>query len=55
VLFRSNTSRARSEGGSGLGLAIVKEMAEAHGGYVWAESLLGKGSTFNYWLPASHT
>jgi len=53
--YRVNTSRARSEGGSGLGLAIVKEMAEAHGGYVWAESLLGKGSTFNYWLPASHT
>ncbi|AQU03334.1 two-component sensor histidine kinase [Dehalococcoides mccartyi] len=53
--YRVNTSRARSEGGSGLGLSIVKEMAEAHGGYVWAESSLGKGSTFNYWLPASHT
>ncbi|ACZ62046.1 sensor histidine kinase [Dehalococcoides mccartyi] len=49
--YRVATSRARSEGGSGLGLAIVKEMTEAHGGYVWAESLLGKGSTFNYWLP----
>jgi two-component system OmpR family sensor kinase len=51
--YRVTTSRARSEGGSGLGLAIVKEMTEAHGGYVWAESTLGKGSTFNYWLPVS--
>jgi two-component system sensor histidine kinase GlrK len=37
--------------GSGLGLFIVKEIINAHGGEVWAESTLGKGSTFTFLLP----
>ena len=49
--YRVEKSRARSEGGSGLGLAIVKQMVQAHGGKVWAESELGKGSTFYVSLP----
>lgn len=37
--------------GSGLGLAIVKGLVQIHGGRVWAESALGRGSTFHVWLP----
>lgn len=42
------TTRVR---GSGLGLAIAKGIVEAHGGQLWVESVVGKGSTFTFALP----
>jgi signal transduction histidine kinase len=37
--------------GAGLGLPIVKAIVEAHGGRIWADSLVGRGSTFAFSLP----
>ncbi|MBI4773754.1 MAG: HAMP domain-containing protein [Deltaproteobacteria bacterium] len=49
--YRVDKERSRDLGGTGLGLAIVKNLVIANGGRVWAESRVGKGSTFHVALP----
>ena len=43
--------RRTRTGGSGLGLAFCRKMMDAHGGYIWAESGVGRGSSFMVLFP----
>lgn len=49
--FRQTKEGLRKGEGTGLGLPISRRLAEAHGGRVWLESVVGQGSTFFVALP----
>lgn len=49
--YRSGRREAYQQRGTGLGLAIVKSIAERHGGRVWVDSQLGRGSVFSLEVP----
>lgn len=51
--FRSDDPNIRQAKGTGLGLSITKGIVELHGGEMWLESAVGKGTTFFFTLPLS--
>ena len=48
---RIDNRDTRKVGGTGIGLYLVKHLVEAHGGKIWVESEVGKGSQFIFELP----
>lgn len=51
--YRTTRRETRKIEGTGLGLTIAEAIIEAHGGRIWVESVLDKGTTFSFVLPIS--
>lgn len=53
--FRASPDRRGRIGGTGLGLPIADSIIRAHGGRIWAESVMGSGTTLSFALPLAES
>jgi signal transduction histidine kinase len=53
--YQARAEHIAGHGGIGIGLTIVKHLVELHGGQVWLESEVGRGSEFFFTLPKIST
>jgi signal transduction histidine kinase len=49
--FRSQNPNAQAQPGTGLGMTITYALIEQHGGTIWVESEIGKGTSFHFTVP----
>lgn len=51
--WRSEKARSQNSSGTGIGLTITRQLVELQGGQIFVESQPGRGTTFQFWLPAA--
>lgn len=52
--YQANSNEVNNIYGTGIGLNLVKGIIELHKGTIWAESSIGKGAVFRFFLPIGH-